>query len=257
MHLQRTHFSDGLTLDYLPNDRIIGGQIRKSGSIEPYEEDLVMSYIRPGDEVVDVGANIGVYTLQMARGVGEDGKVYAFEPEPKNAQILKHNLSENNFSNVALFDVALGDKKGKANMYLSWDNIGDHRLYDASYRRSRKTVPVRVDTMDELLFKKSFSISVIKSDTQGYEPFVIEGGQRIIKRDHPALFLEYWPFGMERAHADSEGMLDFLLDQMQYSGYVINGKSRLLALIDREHLNDFTMIPGNEEGHVNLVFLSI
>lgn len=253
MQLQSTPFANGMTLYYLPEDKIIGGQVKKSGAIEPFEEKLLLSFVEPGQSVIDSGANIGVYTLQLARKVGKAGTVYAFEPEPVNFSILTHNLQVNNFSEVEAYEIALADKKSTAKMYLSWDNFGDHRIYDAEYRRARNVIDIQVDTLDHLLFEKEKTISLIKSDTQGYEPFVLKGAKNIITRDKPIIFLEYWPFGMEKAHADTLWMLDFL--EQYYSGFIIDGKHETLKPLVREHLNDFTTIPGNEEGHSNLLFL--
>jgi tRNA G37 N-methylase Trm5 len=70
------------------------------GSFEPAETELMRQRVRPGATVLDIGANIGYFTLLMARCVGPSGHVYAFEPEPKNFELLQHNVRRNNYANV-------------------------------------------------------------------------------------------------------------------------------------------------------------
>lgn len=254
MKLLRTTLGNALVLDYDERDVIIGGQVARTGQFEPYEEELFLSMLRPGDLAVDVGANIGIYTLQAAVKVGPMGMVYAFEPEPRNYDILCRNVRENHLTNVVTFPIALSDTAGATHMYLSAENAGDHRVYDAGNDEARTTVPIRADTLDAILLdqaREQRPVRAIKSDTQGYESFVIKGAEQCIVRDRPAILLEYWPFGYEKAGADGARMLNFLLAHYAHP-YVIEGGA--LQPLNPATLNDFLRLPGQAEGHRNLVF---
>ena len=103
-----------------------------------YEEEVVPlmeSLIRPGDTVVDVGANIGCHTLRMSRLVGPMGKVLAFEPDPQNLKLLRENLGKNNCTNVDVFPFALGDRNYTARLYGRLDNRGAQSLVELSVSR--------------------------------------------------------------------------------------------------------------------------
>lgn len=255
-NLATTHFGGNLLLHYQSKDTVIGGQIAQSGIYEPYEEALLLDLLKTGDSAVDVGANIGVYTLQMAKKVGDRGMIYAFEPEPDNFSILQTNIIDNKFNNVEIFPFALSNMEGGAKLYLSWDNMGDHRIYDGKYVRARNTIDIAVTTLDIALLHRNTDrgkISVIKIDTQGYEPFVIEGAKELIQKDHPAIFLEYWPIAYKKAHANTKWMIDFLLTEYK-KAFIIDGFGKKLVPLQREHLDSFVGESGGDHAWRNLLF---
>jgi len=109
-----------------PTDSIVSPTLLRDGYFEPYETTLIESEIRPGDVVLDIGANIGYYTLIFARLVGERGRVYAFEPDPTNFRLLKKNVRANGYQNVIFVKKAVADSSGSMPLYLCPDNKGDH-----------------------------------------------------------------------------------------------------------------------------------
>src|SRR5258708_4586206 len=115
---------------------------------EPMETRLFKKEIKPGQTVLDIGANIGYYTLIAAKLVGPSGKVYAFEPDPTNFKILKKNVERNGHSNVVLVNQAVADKNKKVRLYLNPANKGDHRIYDS--KDGRSSIAVRTIRLDDL-----------------------------------------------------------------------------------------------------------
>ena len=97
---------------------------------EPLETEFVKKEVKKGNVVLDIGANIGYYTLIFAKLVGENGKVFAFEPDPTNFALLKKNVEMNGYKNVVLVQRAVSNKTGKLKLYLCEDNPGDHRIYN-------------------------------------------------------------------------------------------------------------------------------
>ena len=102
-----------------------------NGVYEPCETEFVMNEIKKGDVVLDIGANIGYYTLIFARLVGEEGKVFAFEPDPENFALLKKNVEINGYHNVVLVQKAISNKTGKIRLFKFDDFKAGHRIHDS------------------------------------------------------------------------------------------------------------------------------
>lgn len=147
------------------------------GVYEPFETDLFLKEIKTGQTVVDVGANIGYYTLLAARLVGPEGKVYAFEPDPTNFALLQKNVEANGYQNVVLVNKALSNKNGKTKLFINPANRGDHRVYDSG--DGRESREIEMVTLDSHLGKKK--VNFIKMDIQGAEPLALEGMKKTIK----------------------------------------------------------------------------
>ena len=207
MNLAKTSL-DGNLFYYKKNDVYIGRNIAR-GSYEPYFTKLLLRNIEPGDVVVDIGANIGFDTVNMAKRVGGKGRILAIEPESDNFEILKKNVAANKLKNVILIKAALGQRNGQTKLHKSKENFGDHKTYNDGSKSQVEIVEIK--TLDRLMKEyKLERVDLIKSDTQGFEPAVLEGGRELIKKDKPILFFEYWPGGYKMADLNVNKMLDFL-----------------------------------------------
>jgi len=176
------------------------------GVYEPFETNLFLKEIKPGQTVVDVGANIGYYTLLAARLVGPEGKVYAFEPDPTNFALLQKNVEANGYTNVVLSTHALSHRNTKAKLYLNPANRGDHRIYDSGV--GRETVPIDTVTLDSYLGKKARKVDFIKMDIQGAEPLALEGMKRTIKANKGLkLITEFSPDSIKLCGSDPKKYL--------------------------------------------------
>jgi len=183
-------------------------------SIEPIFEPLITQFIRatvrPGDAVVDIGANIGYYTLLLAKLTGPEGTVFAFEPEPENFSLLLRNIELNGYKNVIAAQKAIGATTGQAHLFLSDDNKGDHRIYGAG---SRPSIPIEVTTLDNYFSTFHRPISLIKLDIQGAEPDAIKGMRSFLqKQKEVTLVTECWREGLEGGGVTVEGYLTLLRD---------------------------------------------
>ncbi len=184
---------------YLKEDKYIGQRVALE-KYEPYETKLILRQLKPNQVVIDVGANIGYYTILIADKVK---KVYALEPDKTNFEILKKNIQENDLKNVVAIKAAAGSKKGKLNLYKSKENLGDHRLYGNDVEVEK----VKIIKLDELVREK---VDLIKIDTQGWEPEVVAGAKKIITKDKPIIFMEYSPASYKAARLDGKKMMQFL-----------------------------------------------
>ena len=208
---------------YLPDDKYVGQRIALE-KYEPYETDLIQRQVKNGDVVVDVGANIGYYTVLLAK---KTKKVYAFEPDKTNYKILRKNIEINGLKNVIAVNAAVGSSDGEINLSKSEENFGDHKLYGEG-----KKEKVKIVKLDDFVKEK---VGLIKIDTQGWEPEVIDGAKKIIEKNKPIIFMEYSPVSYRLAKLDGNKMMKFLkkiyknifwIDEWLYIYKVLN-KSRI------------------------------
>ena len=175
----------------------------ENGVYEPFESQMIVNAARLGDVVLDIGANVGYYTLQLARAVGPNGHIVAFEPDRENFSVLKRNVEMNGYTNVTLVAKAVGAARGKLKLYVSNENLGDHRTYDSG--EGRPSYEVEVVALDDYQFDR---VDVIKMDIQGAEALAIAGMQQLIAANEGLqIFSEFWPFGLRAAGTEPRGFL--------------------------------------------------
>ena len=132
---------------------------------EPIETEIVKSNVKKNDIVVDVGANIGYYTLLMAKN---NAFVFSYEPEPQNFELLQKNVILNNFSlNVKLYNKAVSDFNGNSKLVLSENSIGQHKLGNSRFGTNSIEVEVTKLEQDKIDFAKI--------DVEGAELHVLQG----------------------------------------------------------------------------------
>ena len=179
-------------------DKVITPSVLNSGVWEKYETELFLRVVKRGMVVIDLGANIGWYTLIAAKLVGKKGKVYAFEPEPVSYALLRRNVQMNGYNNVIIEQKAVLNRSGSIRLFLSSDNLGDHRIYDS--RNGRKSITVEGTTLDEYFSNWHEKIDVLKIDIQGAEMAALLGMDRVIKANEELkIFVEFTPVGIRRS----------------------------------------------------------
>ena len=170
--------------------------------------------------VVDVGANIGIYTALLAKIVGEKGKVYAFEPSPHNFNLLK---KYNKSNNVTLVQAAVGDVTGEITLYISDKLNVDHQTYETD--EIREKVNVSSYRLDDYL--KNEKVDFIKMDIQGFEHHALLGMKNILRNNaNIKIFMEFWPYGLIKAGSSPEKLLTFL-HELDFETELIEGNRRI------------------------------
>jgi len=194
-------------------DRYISNEIGQLGIWEPFETKVVRACLRPGDLFMDIGANIGWYTLIGAATVGPNGRVIAFEPEPENFGLLEKNVLANQLEQqVNLIQAAVSDVKGTTSLHLSDDNMGDHRIFGST--EARLTIEIPVTTLDECVSREGMPIRLIKMDTQGSEYNIFRGMRETLshRARQSIMVIEFWPYGLRNAGTTAARLVDEFLE---------------------------------------------
>lgn len=200
------------------------------GVHEPFETELVKKEIRDGDVVLDIGANIGYYTLIFAKLVGEKGNVFAFEPDPTNFALLKKNVEINGYQNVILVQKAVSNKTEKTRLYLSEDNKADHKIYDA--HDGRQSIEIEAIRLDDYFKDYDGRIDFIKMDIEGAEASALQGALNLLKKNkNVKLVTEFWPSALKKSGAEPGEYLNLLIE-LGFSLYHLNEKEKKIEPID-------------------------
>jgi len=153
------------------------------------ESDNIKSYIKKGDTVIDVGANIGLFTFLLSDLVGLKGKVYSYEPCAVSFEKLYKNIQLNNLKNVEIFQHGMGSKEDTLEIYFHPRQGGLSSIVE---RVSENCISEKITmtTLDRISNEIIGKISFIKIDTEGYEPEVLMGGINLVQKNKPVLYLE-------------------------------------------------------------------
>lgn len=180
---------------------------------EGYTMELFEQHCKPGNVFIDIGANIGEYTLAASRIVGRDGRVYAFEPDPRNYKILKRNIAANGQGNITSIQSALGDKNGQIDFHLDVDP-SESSLYRLNSRAHAhvRSIRVPVSTLDKFVSDNGLvSIDIVKIDAEGSEPVILSGMREAILKHRPSvMFVEFYPRFLQDAGTNPTSFLNDL-----------------------------------------------
>jgi FkbM family methyltransferase len=221
------------------------------GSGEQFETEVLLARLPSTGVAVDLGANVGYYTILAARKVGAAGRVYAFEPDPENYRGLRTVVRAFGYGHVVLEDCAVSDRAGHARLYLSETNSGDHRIFDPG--DGRRSVDVSTTSLDGYFAARGSipRIDVVKMDIQGAEVAALRGMRQVIAAN-PLLILltEFWPRGLLAAGSSAQEHLA-LLGELGLDFRRINEESRSLECVSVERLLEtHTVEAGN---YTNLI----
>ncbi len=179
------------------SDRYVSIGLFLDSNYEKGTSDLFKKLLKPGMVVLDVGAYIGYYTLIAAKIVGDKGKVFVFEPDPNNYELLLKNIQINSYQNVVAVNKAVSNQAGKGELFLSSENRGDHRIYNSL--DSRPAIEIELISLDEFFKNQEHPIDLIKMDIQGAEMAALLGMNKILERNpNLKMIIEFWPFGLEK-----------------------------------------------------------
>jgi FkbM family methyltransferase len=172
--------------------------------------------LRPGDVFFDIGAHYGLMTIYASKLVGEGGKVVAFEPSPRNRQVLLRHCDLNHCTNVQVEAIGLLDKPGEFQFYMTEGNSWNS-TFDASFAANQAfaETTVRADTLDAYIERTGLRPSLLKIDTEGTEQECLIGGEQSLRNLRPVIVIEY--NSLSQARPGLEGTR--VLRQLRELGY--------------------------------------
>lgn len=225
--------------------------------------ELFKKVVKKGNSVVDLGANIGYFTLLAAKIVGPEGKVFSFEPEPKNYSYLIKNIELNNYNNVQSFQKAVSDKKGRTKLYICEYDTGHHTInkYDGieSYSGGRdtkeKSIDIETVTLDEIFSSRENAIDVIKMDVEGAEALVLAGMGNILTNNKKLkMFVEFFPLLIEKIGNSPREFIRRLLEDYKFSIFIIPGdyNAQTGQMIRINSVQEIMNLCKGEKDHINL-----
>lgn len=189
------------------------------GTFEPHCLTYLAKCVNRGGTVVDVGANIGLYTLESSLVVGPTGQVISIEAAPPHAQALQKNIQLNRMNNVSVIEAAVGDSVGEATLTLpSGDNLG---MFTVGPVSGDKVFRVVLRPIDDLLKERGInSVDLIKMDIEGSEYRALRGAARTLGRCRPVLIIELNESALCRCGSSTAEVKE-LLRYWGYRGWLI------------------------------------
>ena len=212
---------------------------------EKNEKDFFhfLSLIPENTAVLDIGANIGIMSVHLARSV-KNVQVYCFEPMPNNIATWKRIMDHFQLKNTQLFEVALGNTEGEIEMVMPVVNAIRmqglshvvHNSIKENNEGERFRVPLKMlDTMD-VVVNSPLRISAIKIDVENFEYFVLDGAKKLIEKNKPIVYAELW-------ENENRNNCFTLFEKLNYKTFVISDNKMLPFDPTRHKTQNFIFLP--------------
>ncbi|MCC5922975.1 MAG: FkbM family methyltransferase [Crocinitomicaceae bacterium] len=189
------------------------------GDYEKAELQVLEHLLKPGDIFVDVGANFGLYTINAAKIIKENGHIFSFEPFSQSFNALKKNIIQNNIVQITFENKAVGEKSGNLDLYYDpkSTNLGS---VSANYLENGVNETVKVVALDDYFeHQNNLTIKMIKIDVEGFEYAVLLGMKNILTHQKPILLIEIFHESQEKIHG--------YLAELGYQKYYIDDNGNL------------------------------
>jgi FkbM family methyltransferase len=241
------------------HDPDVSRQIQEHGWYldEGFDIEVFQKHLKTGMTFVDLGANVGFYTFLARSIIGQKGRVFAFEPYPRNAELIRASIEKNSFhNNVTLVEAAVSDKNGKASFYLSPDASSENSLLDLEFRhdddakkeeglgrkgqQEKRAITVDVVTVDDYFEKEvgDTKVDFIKMDIEGSEYRAFKGmsNKVLCDNDRMILMLEFWPNGFRKDNHDPYEFLETLAKSGGFDIQFIDNIKRDVCRVGAEEM---------------------
>jgi FkbM family methyltransferase len=188
-------------------------QIYFLGDYEKNEIDYLYQTLKEGNTFIDIGGNIGLFSLNASKIIGEKGKVFAFEAFKPNYLKFQQHIQINNFHNIKLEHLAISDKSGFIEILYNENdnNVGMASSYLQEYTSKEKVEAV---SLDEYVKKNNISqIDLIKIDIEGAEFSALKGMNEILTFHHPKIVIEINNIALKSSHHSEEELISILTEK--------------------------------------------
>ncbi|MEQ8247516.1 MAG: FkbM family methyltransferase [Alphaproteobacteria bacterium] len=206
--------------------------------------------IRPGAVVLDVGAHVGLFAMPAAIAAGKNGAVVAFEPAPRNVDLLRRHVRLNKLSNVEVVQTLLGDQvRRDVEFHVASRDSGLNSLADTPKLKGSRKIGLPMISLDAFCFDRGLKPNLIKMDIEGGELAALRGARNVLQRDRPLLLLSVHPWHLRQLGHSVEEVQD-LLGELGYEVFD-SDENRVETLGGHEYL----VVPREMEGNWCLTVL--
>lgn len=189
----------------------LGRAVLLHGGFETAEIEFLRKKISAGDTLLDVGANVGIFSIAFADAVGVQGKVLALEPHPQNIERLKNNIELNHFQNVQIFPVAAGQVTREVELHLADDLAYASTIAVIGEHGNDQVMTTLMRKLDEIWQQVGApQVTVLKIDVEGGELEVLKGAEELLRVCQPVIMAE----------ANTKENLDQLKNWLLPKGYI-------------------------------------
>jgi len=189
-HLERVDTAD-VSLYVIKSDPVVGRELLASRAYEPHVTDRLRQFLVPGGVFVDIGANIGYYTLLAARRLGREGRVIAFEPNPVSLKVLLLNTAPEG-DTIRVYPFAVSDREGFLSLMRIVSIASSKHVAEDELRYPSDVGLTYAVRLDDVL-RDEPRIDVLKCDIDGHDYRAIQGGLATLARTRPVVFAEFNP----------------------------------------------------------------
>jgi len=220
--------------------------------VEKQEIKFMLSHLKAGQTVIDIGAHKGAYTYWMSKYVGKYGKVFSFEPQQELYNQLNKLLKHSKSNNVNLELLALSSSKGEATMVVPGKKTSPSAsIHNYKHESLGAKITVEKTTLDDYFCSHHQTpVNFIKCDVEGHELDVLTGGQNLLHKCQPIIALE-----SEARHCGEDNVMAVfdLLHNLNYDGYFFNGA--LMSSLDNFDIYEYQLNPKNKIYVNNFFFM--
>lgn len=226
----------------IASDPVVARELIATSAYEPHITARIKDALPSGGVFVDVGANVGFYSLLAAKLVGSTGKVIAFEPNPDNVKVLLLNKLANRLSNVTIYPFAVSNEEGLLSLMKIVSIASTKRVHVDELEHLTDTQVVYSVKLDDI-FRDQPRVDLIKCDVDGHDYLAMSGARELIRRTRPAIVAELNPGSLRSfSGVDARAYVDLLLgdgygvDVLLRSGEIVPcgcDASRVLETLER------------------------
>jgi|EndMetStandDraft_4_1072995.scaffolds.fasta_scaffold31115_2 FkbM family methyltransferase len=206
--------------DTNPNESLILSFLKTGTSYEPDVAKLLMRILEPGDTFIDVGANIGYFSMMASALVGPEGKVFSFEPDPKNIERIRYHSANNPYNNVEIVSQPASHSVEEVKFYFNKSSSGGNALWnpgefvgDADFNDGF-SVMKSTTLSDEFQARDIKNVKLVKIDTEGAEHAILRGAKDWLRgQTIPYIVTELNGFGLKKLDSSIDELISFMYEQ--------------------------------------------
>jgi len=217
-----------------PDDWVCVDTYANAVLYEQEETTLLKKLLKKDMNVINIGANIGYFTLLAARQVGPQGKVFAFEPFPKTVELLQKNIDANGYSNVEVIPMAVSSKSGIAKLSTGGSSL--HNIISSREIKEMTVIEIPQTSIDDFVSKKQIKIDFMIIDAEGSEPFILDGMKNTLENNpNLAIMIEFNPYTLDLAGSSAVEFLK-IISNNEYLIYLIDETTQKVTPITVQQL---------------------